>query len=213
MTMTRPRGHLIVVGGHSRHVGKTTLITQLIPHLKPANWLAVKISSHRHGASGEGFSVAEEHDPSTSRYLAAGAQRAFLLRAADKTVAEAAAWIEFQLATGHSVIAESNRLVRFIRPDLVLFVVEPRIRDWKASSGECLRQADAVVWAEQDSLQCSCDFGGIRIIPMRNGPFFSPFSGLGRAQKPRDYGANDPLAGQRRRGALFPDSRILRAAG
>ena len=213
MTWNSARGHLIVVGGHSRHVGKTTLITQLIPRLKPANWIAVKISSHRHGAGGEGFSVAEDHDPSTSRYLAAGAQRAFLLRAADKTVAEAAAWIEVQLAIGHNVIAESNRLVRYIRPDLVLFVVASGIADWKASSGECLRQSDAVVWAEQDSLQCSCDFGGMRIIPMKHGPFFSSFFRLGRSQEPGNHGANDALTGQRHRRALNSDSRILCAAG
>ena len=90
-------GRLIVVGGHSRGVGKTSLIAALLPRLPGGDWIAVKISGHRHGGGSAGFAVREESDSDAetpqSRWLTAGASRAFLLRARDETMWEAAAWV------------------------------------------------------------------------------------------------------------------------
>jgi len=138
------RGLLVVVGGHSRGVGKTSLITWLLPHLKPSPWVAIKISRHRHG-NGAGFSISEECQTS-SRFLSAGASRAYLLRAADEEMADASAWVNAQLEAGNCVVAESNRLPRFLRPDLLLFVIRPEIADWKDSSAECIASADALIF-------------------------------------------------------------------
>jgi len=142
-------GRLIVVGGHSRGVGKTSLIAALLPRLPVGKWVAVKISSHRHGDGSAGFAVSEERDAACdtpqARWLAAGANRAFLLRARDEAMCEAAAWVRTRLDRGYDLIVESNRIVRYLRPDMVLFVVAPTITDWKASSGDCLRLTDIVV--------------------------------------------------------------------
>lgn len=142
----RNAGRLIVVGGHSRRVGKTTVVTTALAGLNAGEWLAVKISSHLHGAS---VGLHEETNPGAgsqaARYLEAGARKAFLLRAPDEQFATAAAEVRKMVAAGQNVIAESNRLVAWIHPDLVLFVTSPAISDWKPSSNLCLRSADALV--------------------------------------------------------------------
>jgi hypothetical protein len=151
MAQLASRGRLIAVGGHSRHVGKSSLITQLLPLLGGKEWMAVKISGHRHGLDRAGDSVIEEHDregfSATARFLRAGARRAFLLRATDGEMHAAAAWIEGHLSRGTNVIVESNRIVDSLACDLVFFVAAPAIEDWKTSSAGCLAFADAVVFS------------------------------------------------------------------
>ena len=39
---------LIVIGGHSRGVGKTSVVSELIAALPEYNWMAMKITQHRH---------------------------------------------------------------------------------------------------------------------------------------------------------------------
>lgn len=150
MRDTVSRGALIVVGGHSRGVGKTLLVEQWLRARRGASWAGVKISAHRHAPDGTHVPLIEEAHQATpatqtGRYLAAGARRAFLLRAPDRALAHAAAFVEAIRDTGVNVIVESNRLVRHLRPDVLLFVVDPRIADWKASSGDCLRAANVVI--------------------------------------------------------------------
>ncbi len=139
-------GRLIVVGGHSRHVGKTTVVAAALAVLRPRSWVAIKISSHLHGS---GTGLLEETDAGSgsqsARYLQAGARKAFLLRAPDERFTEAAGAVRNMIETGQDVIVESNRLVAWCRPDLVLFVTSPAISDWKPSSSLCLGAADAVV--------------------------------------------------------------------
>ena len=40
---------LIVIGGHSRSVGKTSVVAGLIAALPEYNWTAMKITQHGHG--------------------------------------------------------------------------------------------------------------------------------------------------------------------
>ena len=140
-------GRLIVVGGHSRHVGKTTLVMTLLQCLEPAQWVAVKISGHSHRLE-PGPQPGEPDERAalqSARFREAGARNALLLRAPDDRFADAAATVQGLVDAGNNVIAESNRLVAWCKPDLVLFVVAPAISDWKPSSGLCLRAADAIV--------------------------------------------------------------------
>lgn len=163
-------GRLIVVGGHSRHVGKTASVAAILRCLAPSAWTAVKISAHKHGA---GAASVEERDGNsgsqTARYLQAGASRAFLLRAPDEKVRDAAERIAWMRGAGQSVIAESNRLVEHCRPDLTLFVVAPSIRDWKPSSAACLRRAGALlILGEADLPPEAVAVGGerVRTLPL-----------------------------------------------
>jgi hypothetical protein len=132
------RGALIVVGGHSRGVGKTSVIERLL-RARHGCWIAIKISAHRHAPEGTSVPLIEEtRAPSsltqTGRYLAAGARRAFLVRAPDAALPQVAALIDAFCTEGSNVLVESNRIVQYVRPDVCLFVVDPCIDDWKPSS-------------------------------------------------------------------------------
>ncbi len=148
--MRRAIGRLIVVGGHSRGVGKTATIEKVLRARPGEAWAAVKISAHRHAPAGAAPPVIEEaHEPSpltqTGRYLAAGAGRAWLCRCPSQRLQDAAGFVDRLRDEGWNVIVESNRIVRCLAPDLLLFVVSDNIDDWKASSAECLRGAGAIV--------------------------------------------------------------------
>src|SRR5215471_6917822 len=96
---------LIVIGGHSRSVGKTSVVAGLIAALPEFHWTALKITQYGHGicsANGElcdcatddhSWAVTEEKDCSgesdTSRFLVAGAERVFWVRTQQGRLAEA----------------------------------------------------------------------------------------------------------------------------
>ena len=40
---------LVVVGGHSRNIGKTSVVAGLIRKLRDRKWTAVKITQYGHG--------------------------------------------------------------------------------------------------------------------------------------------------------------------
>ncbi|MDP2318888.1 MAG: hypothetical protein Q8O42_06055 [Acidobacteriota bacterium] len=150
------RGRLIVVGGHSRGVGKTATIENLLRARANEAWVAVKISAHRHAQESSTPPVVEEaREPSpltqTGRYLAAGAARAWLYRCPSQQLLAAAAFVTALVDSGWNVIVESNRVVRHLVPDAVIFVVSEATDDWKASSAACLRCAGAIVLAAGSS--------------------------------------------------------------
>jgi hypothetical protein len=132
---------LIVVGGHSRHVGKTSVVTSVLRQVDAGRWIAVKLSGHNHAMP----QTEPAHTRQTARYRQAACGSALLLCAPDGNLGPAARSIQRMIAAGRNVIAESNRLVCHCEPDLVLFVIAPGIHDWKASSAACLRKADAIV--------------------------------------------------------------------
>ncbi len=142
------RGRVFVVGGHSRGVGKTALVVDLVRSLGShgRRVATVKVSAHRHGAA---VVVEEDTTPSlftsTGRCLAAGASRAFLCRCPDEHLAAACALVHDLRATGADVVVESNRMGARLDPDLTFFVVSAGTTDWKPSSAACLARADAIV--------------------------------------------------------------------
>ncbi len=150
----RSRPAVIIVGGHSRGVGKTSVVEHILrTRGTDERWVAVKVSAHRHATgAGTAAPVEEATWPSpltqSGRYLAAGARRAFLCRAPDAHLPDTATFVRGLLAAGASVIVESNRIARLVPANLLLFVVSPSILDWKPSSGPCLTRADALVTAE-----------------------------------------------------------------
>ncbi|MBY0373625.1 MAG: hypothetical protein K2Q23_06495, partial [Bryobacteraceae bacterium] len=133
---------LVVVAGHSRRVGKSSLIASLIRHFAEREWTALKISPHRHRAPGDTFLLTAE--AATHRFREAGAREAFLLRAPDDQVAAAVESVRWLADPARHVVAESNRLVSLRRPDLLLFACDPANPDWKESSAICVPRADAV---------------------------------------------------------------------
>lgn len=166
---------LIVVGGHTRNIGKTALVVDLIRALRELEWTAVKVtlfghrfcSDHSGGcdcAPPGGAAVAEEETDrragtDSSRFLAAGAVRAFWLRAHRDRLAEALPVLREAVAGARHVIIESNSLMGFERPDLYLVVLDPRCDDFKPSALRFLDRADAAV------LRAPCTAGGWKGVP------------------------------------------------
>ena len=152
---------VIVVGGHSRNIGKTSVVAGLIARLPEFRWTAFKVTQYGHGfctADGKPcqcqtadscVSLTAEHDPAsgtdTSRFLAAGAARSIWVRTRMGMLAEAMPRIEQELAASENAILESNSILEFLRPDLYLTVLDPAVADFKDSARRFLRDADAVL--------------------------------------------------------------------
>ena len=155
---------LVVIGGHSRSVGKTSVVAGLISALREFDWTAVKITQYGHGvcsANGEpcdcatgdhSWAISEERDRSgesdTSRFLVAGALRALWVRTEQGRLAEAMPTLRQRLEAARNVIVESNSVLKFLRPDLYLTVLDPATADFKNSAREFLDRADAVILHE-----------------------------------------------------------------
>ncbi len=155
---------LIVIGGHSRSVGKTSVVAGLIAALPEFEWTAVKITQYGHGvcsANGEpcdcatadhAWAISEERDRSgesdTSRFLVAGAARSLWVRTEQGRLAEAMPALRHRLEGAHNVIIESNSVLKFLRPDLYLTVLAPSTLDFKNSAREYLDRADAIILHE-----------------------------------------------------------------
>jgi hypothetical protein len=152
---------LVVIGGHSRSVGKTSVVAGLISALPELEWTAVKITQYGHGvcsANGKpcdcacadhSWAISEEQDRAgesdTSRFLLAGAARALWVRAEQGRLAAAMPTLRGKIADARNVIVESNSILKFLRPDLYVTVLDPATVDFKKSAREFLGRADAVI--------------------------------------------------------------------
>jgi len=152
---------IVVIGGHTRSVGKTSVVAGLIAALRDLHWTALKITQYGHGvcsANGEAcdcatgdhsWAVTEERDGSgesdTSRFLLAGADHSWWVRTEQGRLAEAMPRVRQILASAQNVIIESNSVLRFLKPDLYLTVLDAATADFKSSAQEFLDRADAVL--------------------------------------------------------------------
>jgi hypothetical protein len=141
---------IIVVGGATRGVGKTSLICALIAAFPQFSWTAVKVTSHHYGQREpvseeiiEQSATQAEQGTDTSRYLAAGARRALLVTAS--TVGLPLVDIRAALGTDTNVIFESNTIINFLNPDLCLAIVGASPSDSKPSFELLMQKADALV--------------------------------------------------------------------
>ena len=146
---------IVVVGGQARHVGKTSLVANLIKAVPERQWTAVKISHHEHDLPPEAnYVIREESDSTgngdTARYLRAGARRALLLSARPGRLAEAIPALRRELGRADDVILESNSVLEFLEPDVYLAVLDPAIADFKSSARQYLQNASAVVLNEPE---------------------------------------------------------------
>ena len=157
---------LVVIGGHSRSVGKTSVVAGLIAALPEFHWTAMKITQFGHGiCSADGKpcdcattddhfkAISEEKDLSgesdTSRFLVAGAARSIWVRTRQGMLGEAMPDIRRRIAGAENVIMESNSIMGFMRPDVYLTVLDAGQEDFKVSANEFLDRADAIILHQQ----------------------------------------------------------------
>lgn len=155
---------VVVVGGNTRNVGKTSVAAGLIARLPELHWTALKITQFGHGfctADGKpcACQTAEacvamnvERDAAsgtdTSRFVAAGAARTLWVRTRVGQLGEAMPRIRAEIAAAENAIVESNSVLEFLEPDLYLTVIDEASGDFKESARRFLGRADAVVCAE-----------------------------------------------------------------
>jgi hypothetical protein len=160
---------LIVVGGHTRSIGKTQLVCDLVAALPQARWVAGKITQYGHGVcatNGHDCDCAPtEHivavdwetgggGTDSARFLAAGAARSFWLRTKQGFLAEGMPVLRNAIAEaagassaeGLNVIVESNSLMRFVKPSLYVTVLDSQREDFKDSAQQMLDRADVLVF-------------------------------------------------------------------
>src|ERR1700723_4042318 len=152
---------IVVVGGHSRSVGKTAVAAAIIARLPEMHWTAFKITQFGHGfcpANGEPcdcqtdehtIAFSEERAAATgtdsARFLAAGAVRSLWVRARIGNLAAAMPRLRKELAAAGNAIVESNSVMGFLRPDLYLSVLDHATADFKDSARLFLDRADALL--------------------------------------------------------------------
>ena len=176
---------LVVIGGHSRSVGKTSVVAGLISALPDFEWTAVKITQYGHGicsANGEpcdcatgdhSWAISEERGGSggsdTLRFLNAGAAHVFWVRTEQGRLAEAMPSLRQKLEPARNAIIESNSVLKFLRPDLYLTVLDPATADFKNSAREFLDRADALILHETPS---DAAWQAVSLKPVANRPIF-----------------------------------------
>ncbi len=196
----------IVVGGHSRNIGKTSVVAGIIHSLPQLAWLAVKVTQFGHGVcsvNGKSchcsteehrFVIQEEHDCSghtdTSRFLVAGAQKSLWVRTKQGMLYEAMPTLRRLMANKPYVIIESNSIMRYLRPDLYLVVLDYATADFKPSAKEYLDLADACLLIEPHSTQVPL-WQGVSLKPLGSKPIFKV--------KPGNYVTPDILTLVRRK--------------
>ena len=148
---------IIVVGGHARNVGKTSLVSAIIAAWPERSWTAMKLSSHWHNnAPSPDVSMLDgicriheervpEGDTDSGRFLAAGASRAYWIRIQNGRMQQALPHLMPLWGSSPNVIIESNGIVHYVHSDLFLMVVRSDVDDFKESASSALLKTDAIV--------------------------------------------------------------------
>jgi hypothetical protein len=164
---------IVVIGGQSRNIGKTSVVCGLIAAMPERRWTAIKITQCKHNAvdgepcdcelAGRSMAVDEEHDTATgkdsSRYLAAGAVRSLWVRVRAGCLEEAMPRVCAEIDSAENVILESNSVLRYLTPDIYAAVLDPAVADFKPSAQLYLDQADAILIPAAQAL-CA-DWSGV----------------------------------------------------
>jgi hypothetical protein len=148
---------LVVVGGHSRNIGKTSVMASIIRMTSQLHWTAIKITQFGHGKCAKGgdcecagtqhaYSLTEEKEASpkdSGRYLAAGADNSYWLRTRQGNLGHALPVLKKLMAENTNVICESNSILAYYAPDLYVMVVDGRVADIKDSARNYFDRANA----------------------------------------------------------------------
>lgn len=164
-----PQWRVIIVGGHTRSIGKTQLVCDIISAFPQADWIAGKITQYGHGVCAQNgldcdcapdehicaieWEACPQSGTDSARFLAAGAKHSFWLRTKQGFLAEGLPLMRGTLKQvseeaerePRSLILESNSLMQFVKPTLYFAVVDPAREDFKDSARAALDRADALV--------------------------------------------------------------------
>jgi len=176
----------LVVGGHSRNIGKTSVVAGIIHAIPELEWTAMKITQYGHGICSRNgrachcgteehrYVIVDETDPKgkgdTCRFLDAGALRSIWVRTKQGRLSEAMPEIEQILSAQKNFIIESNSILQFLNPDLYLVVLDYSNQDFKESAKKYLNRADAYILI--NSAAGNPSWKGVRYPGLKRKPSF-----------------------------------------
>lgn len=183
---------IVVIGGQSRNVGKTSLACGLIAGLPERNWTALKITQFGHGfcardgkacdcaagspdhpyALGRELNAAGNTD--TARMLRAGAREVYWLRVLQGRLQDALPLASDRWGADANVLIESNSVLEFLEVDLYLPVVDAAVEDFKPSALRLLPRADALAVVGGELNQRTAQYGGARRFAVAPPEYCSP---------------------------------------
>jgi hypothetical protein len=136
----------IIIGGHARKVGKTSIAAGLISAFPNVPWTAVKVSSHRHSGVDEIYrETSRSGDSDSSRYLIAGASKSIWVQAEEDDYVDVMRRLLPIIQSDPFLLIESNRILSFIQPDLTILVLNPKIEEFKKSARNMLLRIHAII--------------------------------------------------------------------
>jgi len=165
--------NLLIIAGTGRNSGKTTLVCNIISQNRVNNIIAVKISPHEHSITESSVQVMKGPDweiflenstgsnKDTARMLAAGASRAYYIRADEGTAGEAFGQLLEKRESAMPVICESPVLRNYFDPGLFIIADSKNVINRKELTG-MVHLADLIV--EYESGETGAGF-----ISFRNG--------------------------------------------
>ncbi len=151
---------LLLIGGASRNVGKTTLTCKIINHFsKNHSIVALKIKTIYEGDQffhgkernplNENYKLSEDFDQigneDTSKMLKAGAIRAFKLKTKSLFLEQAFDDFTKQIGNNFLIVCESNSLRKILEPDIYLLIKPTDGLHMKPSALELEKFADKII--------------------------------------------------------------------
>ena len=178
---------VLVVGGHTRNIGKTSVVCGIIRGLPEWNWTAIKITQYGHGVCSKDGEACECSDPvhpiaisretgaspstDSGRFLAAGAVRSYWVRTPSGELNAAMPSVRRVIADSENTIIESNSILRFLKPDVCVMVLDGAVEDFKRSSLRFLDRANLLVVTSEAPLV----WANVPAAILQNKPkFFAP---------------------------------------
>jgi hypothetical protein len=183
---------IVVVGGQSRNVGKTSLACGVIAGLPERNWTAVKITQFGHGVCARDGKTCDcaagspdhpyalerelnaDGNTDTARMLRAGAREVYWLRVLQGRLQDALSLASDRWGAEANVLIESNSVLDFLEVDVYLPVVDASVEDYKPSALRLLPRADALAVVGGELNQRTAQYGGVRRFAIAAPEYCSP---------------------------------------
>jgi hypothetical protein len=141
----------IIVGGHARKVGKTSVVAGLIHAFSEFPWVALKVSTHWHSktCSTKDLVIYEEKNPGqesdSSRFLAAGARHSFWVQMQEQGMKSALPELHTIMQSSPFVIIEGNNILKHVSADIHIMVFNCNVAEIKESAQRLLHRMDILL--------------------------------------------------------------------
>ncbi len=161
--------NMILIGGNSRHSGKTTLACKIISKLASVQEIiALKVSSIRPGESDfhgnhskndvtSGYTIFEEvnlkSEKDTAKMLRAGAAHVYYIRVEDVFIEQAILHFLSKYINNQIVVCESRSLRDTINPGLFLMMMKLKGEERTKDVSAYLAQADKVLYFDENQTE------------------------------------------------------------